>query len=79
MSQTNSKLVSDLFTFFAEVNWECKKRSCYYVRTMKTVKTKPQADAVCAAMGAHVAAPETADENQIIHVIASQPGKLFIQ
>ena len=38
------------------------------------MKTKSQADAVCEAMGAHVAAPETTEEQDFVHQLVYESG-----
>ena len=63
----------------AEVKWECYASSCYYMPTLKTVMEKPQADAVCEAMGAHVVATETEEEDDFItSLVFSSSGTVMI-
>ena len=59
----------------SEVKWEIFRTSCYYMPTIHTPKTQNDVDATCQSLGAHVAAPETAEENQIILMLLSQSGK----
>ena len=40
--------------------------------TLKTPKTKAEADAVCEALGAHVLAIETAKENELVNKLVYQ-------
>ena len=61
-----------------EVEWECIGLSCYYMKTLLTPKVKSEADAVCAALGAHVAATETVDENAVILKLISESGKSIL-
>ena len=42
--------------------------------TLRTPKTKAEADAVCAAMGAQVAAQETKKENDVIAKLVYESG-----
>ena len=62
----------------SEVKWECFGSTCYWISTLQDVKTKPQADAVCEAMGAHVAAPETTEEQEFIHQLVYASGVYLI-
>ena len=43
--------------------------------TLKTPRTKAEADAVCEALGAHVVALETADENELVKNLAFESCK----
>ena len=62
----------------SEVKWEIHPKTCYYMPTTHTTKKKHEADATCQSLGAHVAVPETAEENKIISVLLTQPGKNII-
>ena len=61
-----------------EVEWECFGSSCYSISTLQDVKTKSDADAVCEAMGAHVAAPETTEKQDFIYQLVYGSGMYLI-
>ena len=67
-----------LCSAFSEIKWECDGPSCYYLPTLKTPMTKAEADVLCEALGAHVAAAETKEENEYITNLAYHTCK-FIQ
>ena len=58
-----------------EVKWECLGSSCYWMRTVKTARKKAEADDVCQAMGAHLWAPDTQQENDFVTNLAFRSGK----
>ena len=60
---------------FSEVKWERINSAAYYMPTLNTPKTKSAADAVCEAMGAHVVATETAEENEAVKKLIYQSSK----
>lgn len=64
-----------MYSLLLEVKWECHGSSCYYMPTLKTPQTKAEADAVCEAMGAHVVATETAEENSYVFSLVWESGK----
>ena len=45
--------------------------------TLKTLKTKPEADIICEAMGAHVVALETAEEANYVRSLV-RTSKFFL-
>ena len=77
--QMGPALKTHIFRLYAfihvlEVNWECFGSTCYWIPTLQDPKTKSEADAVCEAMGAHVAAPETTEEQEFVHQLVYASG-----
>jgi hypothetical protein len=49
------------------MKWECFGASCYYMPYVKILKTKPDADALCAGIDTHVLAIESVEEGLFIN------------
>jgi hypothetical protein len=64
-----------MFLAVTEMTWECFGASCYYMPSLKTPQNKTDADATCGAMGAHVMATETPEENDMIKQLVFGSGK----
>ena len=59
------------------VEWECSESSCYYMPPLAEPANKADADAFCEAVGAHVLATETQQEQDYITAILFEDCKLL--
>ena len=67
--------LSNYLVAYLEVKWECLGSSCYTMSYVRTVVTKAEAEGICQAMGAHLMAPETEQENNFLTNLAYRSGK----
>jgi hypothetical protein len=62
--------------WYTEVTWECVGLSCYYLAGLgRGAVEKAQAETGCAAVGAHLLAIETPQENAVLNDLLAQPSK----
>ena len=70
------ELVDDTQTDFYDILWRCMGSSCYHFQTIKLLANFSEAVEICDAMGAHVLALETEEENDWISGLFHQGNDL---